>query len=79
MTVVIIKLSEPFKGTWDCGYIITCKELKKDSVNIGHVVMLSFVTVVDMSCTKYAVLMNNTVLLVQQPNNQIFLPVRPNL
>ena len=27
-TVVIIKLSEPFKGTWDCGYINTRTELR---------------------------------------------------
>ena len=78
MTVVIIKLSEPFKSIWDCGYIVTCKELMTDIVNIGDVVMLAFVTVVDLLCTKYAVLMNNTVLLVQQQNKQICLPVRPN-
>ena len=59
------------------GYIIACTELKTDIVNIGHVAMLTSVTVVDL-CTKYAVLMNKTVLLFQQQNNQIFLLVRPN-
>ena len=60
------------------GYFIACKELKTDIVNIGHVAMLASVTVVDLLCTKYAVLMNKTVLLVQQQNNQIVLLVRPN-
>ena len=40
--------------------------------------MLAFVTVVDLLCTKYAALMNKTVLLVLQRNNQIVLLVRPN-
>ena len=60
------------------GYIIACKELKTDIVNIGHMAMLASVTAVDLLCTKYVVLMNKTVLLVLQPNNQIFLLVRPN-
>ena len=60
------------------GFIIACKELKTDMLNIGHVAIMASVTVVDLLCTKYAVLMNKTVLLVQQQSNQIFMLVRPN-
>ena len=57
MTVVIIKLSKAVQKHLALhGYINTCKELKTDIVNIGHVVILASVTVVDL-CTKYAVLM----------------------
>ena len=48
------------------GYIIACKELKNDILNISHVAMLVSVTAVDLLRTKYAVLMNKTVLL--EPN-----------
>ena len=61
----------------DVGYFIACKQLKTDIFNIGHVAMLASVTVVDL-CTKYAVLMNKTVI-VQQQNNLMCMLVRPNL
>ena len=61
-TVVIIKhdkQSQPYSMASGIGYIIACKELiKTDTVHIGHGVMLASVIVVDLLCTKYAVLMN---------------------
>ena len=51
------------------GYFIACKELETDILNIGHVAMLASVTVVDLLCTKYGVLMNKTVSsATEQPN-----------
>ena len=51
------------------GSFIACKELKTDICNIGHVAMLASVTVVDLLCTIYAVLMNKTVSsATEQPN-----------
>ena len=60
MTVVTIKLSRAVRRHLRgyIGYIITRNELKTESINIGHVVLLASVTVVDLLCTKYAVLMN---------------------
>ena len=50
------------------GYIIACRKLKTDNVNICHVAMLASVTVVDLLCTKYAVLTVLFSSLTEQPN-----------
>ena len=51
------------------GYFIACKELKTDIFYIGHVAMLASVAVVDLLCTKYAVLMNKTVSSATEQHN----------